>query len=124
MAIITRTFKKFIKKAKENFKKGSTNKTRSSDRDQPSGCFCCGKHDHVVKNCPKQKEEPGSEQFRNHRKKPQLRGSAKQFTKAMVAAWGETSEEEDSSQDEAIRKSKADLESDKSTSQFLSLIHI
>ena len=33
MAIITRTFKKFVKKAKQNFKKGSTNKTRSSDRD-------------------------------------------------------------------------------------------
>ena len=42
MAIITRTFKKFVKKAKENFKKGSTSKTRSSDRDQPSGCFRCG----------------------------------------------------------------------------------
>jgi len=33
MAIITRTFKKFVKKAKENFKKGSTSKTRSNDCD-------------------------------------------------------------------------------------------
>ena len=44
-AIITWTFKKFVKKAKENFKKGSTCKTRSSDRDQPWGYFKCGKHD-------------------------------------------------------------------------------
>jgi len=42
MAIITRTFNKFVKKAKENFKKGSTGKTRSSDHDQPSGYFRCG----------------------------------------------------------------------------------
>ena len=61
MAIITRTFKKFVKKAKENFKKGSTSKTRCIDHDQPSGCFRCGKHDHVVKNCPMQNEEQGSE---------------------------------------------------------------
>ena len=63
MAVITRTFKKFIKKAKESFKKGSTSKTRSSDRDKPSGCFRCRKHDHVVKNCPMQKEEQGLEPF-------------------------------------------------------------
>jgi len=97
MAVITRTFKKFVKKAKENFKKGSTSNMRSSNRDQPSGCFGCGKHDHVVKNCPMQKEEQGSEQFRNCRKKPQLSSSAERFTKAIVATWGETSEEEDSS---------------------------
>ena len=122
MAIITRMFKKFVKNAKENFKKGSPSKTRSSDCDKPSGCFRCGKHDHVLKNCPMQKEEQGLEQFRNRRKKPQLSGSAK---RAMVAAWGETSEEEDSSQDEAEAlvlmarsESEADSESDETMSQF------
>ena len=55
MAVITRTFKKFVKKATENFKKGSTSKTRSSDRDQTSGCFRCGKLDHIVEYCPMQK---------------------------------------------------------------------
>jgi len=63
MAMITRKFKKFFKKAGGNFKKGSTSKPKSSDHDQFSGCFRCGKHDHVMKNCPIQKEEQGSEQF-------------------------------------------------------------
>ena len=101
ISIITRTFKKFVKKPKENFKKGITSKTRSSDRDQTSGCFRCGKLDHIVKYCPMQKEEQASEQFRNQGKKPQLSGSAKRYTKAMAAAWGETLEGEDSSQTKA-----------------------
>jgi len=66
-----------------------------------------------------------SEQFRNRGKKPQLSGCASQFTKAMVAAWGESSEEEDSSQDEAevlaiMAKSDSDTdsESDETMSQI------
>jgi len=63
MAMITQKFKKFFKKERENFKKKSTSKPRSSDRDQFTCCFKCGKHDHIVENCPLRKEENGSEQF-------------------------------------------------------------
>jgi len=74
MAMITRKFKKFFKKARENSKKKSTNKPRSSDRDRFTGCFKCGKQDHIVKNCPMLKEEQGPEQFQNHGRKPVLQG--------------------------------------------------
>jgi len=77
----------------------------------------------TLQNIAHEKEEQASEQFQNGGKKPQLSSSAKWFTKAMVAAWGETSEEEDSSQDEAATlvlmarsESKVDLESDESMS--------
>ena len=73
-----------------------------------------------------QKKEHGTEQFRNRRKKPQLSSSTERFTKAMMAAWGETSEEEDSSQDEAEAlvlmarsESEADSKSDETMSQFM-----
>jgi len=57
MAMITQKLKKFFKKARGNLKKGSTSKLRSNDCDQFSGCFKCGKHDHIVKNYPMQKEK-------------------------------------------------------------------
>jgi len=60
MAMVARNVRKLLKKTGRHFKKGSTNKASSSDHDQVSGCFKCGKHDHVVKNCPLQKEEQGS----------------------------------------------------------------
>jgi len=57
IAIVTRKFKKLFKKAGGNINKGSTGKPQNSDHDQLSGCFRCGKPDHIVKNCPMQKEE-------------------------------------------------------------------
>jgi len=57
MAMITRKFKKFFKKARENSKKKSIRKPRSSDRDQFTGCFKCGKYDHIIRNCPLLREE-------------------------------------------------------------------
>ena len=117
MAMITRKFKKIFKKAEGNFKKGSTSKPRGSDRDRFSCCFRCGKHDHIMKNCPMQKEEQGSEQFRNRGKRLQQSSSARHFTKAMMASWGKTSEEEEGSQEEgaavapmARSKSESDFE--------------
>jgi len=50
MAMITPKFKKFFKKAKENTKKKNFNKSKNNDREQFSGCFKCGKLDHIVKN--------------------------------------------------------------------------
>jgi len=57
MAMITRKFKKFFKKTKENSKKKTFSKPKNTDREQFSWCFKCGKHDHIVKNCPLLKEE-------------------------------------------------------------------
>ena len=71
IGIVTRKFKKFFKKAEGNIKKGSTKKPGNSDHDQFSECFKCGKPDHIVKNYPIEKEEQGSEQFRNHGKRLQ-----------------------------------------------------
>jgi len=69
MAMITRRFKKFFKKARENSKKKNISNPRSSDREQFTGCLKCGKHDHIVKNCPLLKEEQETEQFRNQGRK-------------------------------------------------------
>ena len=57
MAMITRKFKKFFKKAREKFQEEKYQQVRSSDRDQFTGCFKCGKHDHIMKNYPLLKEE-------------------------------------------------------------------
>ena len=56
IVVITGKFKKFFKKAKEISKKKNFSKVRNSDREQFTGCFKCGKHDHIVKNCPLLKE--------------------------------------------------------------------
>ena len=52
MVMITQRFKKLFKKAKENSKKMNNSKPRSNDREQFTGCFKCGKCDHIVKNYP------------------------------------------------------------------------
>ena len=57
MAMITRKFKKFFKKTKENAMRKNFSKLKNTDREQFSGCFKCGKLDHIVKNCPLLKEE-------------------------------------------------------------------
>ena len=57
MAMITWKFKKFFKKAKQNSKKKNFSKPRSNECEQFSDCLNCGKHDHIVKNCPLLKEE-------------------------------------------------------------------
>jgi len=44
MAMFTRKFKKFFKKAKENSKKKTFSKARNSDREQFTGCFKCLPH--------------------------------------------------------------------------------
>ena len=63
MTMITWKFKKFFKKAKENSKRKNLNKSKNSDREQFTGCFQSGKHDHIVKNYPLLKEEQEQEQF-------------------------------------------------------------
>ena len=78
-----------------------------------------------MKNCNLLKEEQGSEQVRTRGKKTQLTSAEKRFTKAMMAAWGDTLEEEEDSQDreEAValmtrRESDLDFDSIESLSQL------
>ena len=49
MAMITSKFKKFFKMAKENTRKKNSSKFKNTDREQFSGCFKCGKLDHILK---------------------------------------------------------------------------
>jgi len=69
MAMITHKFKKFFKRAKENTRKKNSSKFKNTYREQFSGCFKCGKFDHIVKNCPLLKEEHEPEQFRKQGRK-------------------------------------------------------
>ena len=117
MDMLARKFKKFFKKAESKYKNSNTSKAKNSNRDQFSGCFQCGRQDHVVKNCPLLEEKQRSEQVRTRGKKAQLTNAEKQFTKAIMVAWGDTSEEEEDSQDgeEAValmarRESDLDLD--------------
>ena len=100
IAMVAHRVTKLLKKDGWQLKKGSSSKARNSDHDKVSDCFKCGKHDHVVKNYPLQNEEQGSKQFRNYAKRLQQNFSTKHFTKAMMASWGETSEDEEDSQEE------------------------
>ena len=69
MVMITRKFKKFFKKAKEDTTKKNFSKFKNSDREQFWGCFKCGKLDHIVKNCPLLNEEQEAEQPRKEGRK-------------------------------------------------------
>jgi len=59
IAMVAHRVTNLLKKVGWQLKKGSSSKVRNSDCDKPSECFRCGKHDHVVKNCPLQNEDRG-----------------------------------------------------------------
>jgi len=61
MAMVARRVIKLLKKVRWQLMKGSTSKSRNSDRHKVSGCFKCGKHDQVIKNYPLQNDEHGTE---------------------------------------------------------------
>ena len=67
IAVVTRKFKKYFKKAKGNINR----KPWNSDHDQFFRMLQMWKIPAHVKNYAIQKEEQGSEQFRNHCKSPQ-----------------------------------------------------
>jgi len=52
MVMITRKFKKFFKKKKEGTRKKHPSRIKNTDREQFTGCFKCGKMDHIVKTAP------------------------------------------------------------------------
>jgi len=59
IAMVSRRITTLLKKARWQLKKGSSSKARNSDRDKALGCFKCGKHDHIVKNCPLKMKNKG-----------------------------------------------------------------
>ena len=56
MAMLARKFKKFFKKTKAGARQKQPSKSKNTDRDQFTGCFKCGKMDHIIKNCPQLKD--------------------------------------------------------------------
>jgi len=83
IAMITRKFKNFFKKAKENLKRKNFSKLKNSDREQFSGCFKCGKLNHIVKNYPLLKEEQEAEQFRRQGRKQTENSSGRRFLRTI-----------------------------------------
>jgi len=115
MAMITRKFKKFFKKAKENSKRKNFSKLKNSDREQFSGCFKYGKLDHIVKNCPLLKEKQEAEQSRKQGHKQAGNSSARHFSRAMRTAWGDSTEEDEGTEEEDVAvalMAKSDSDSD------------
>jgi len=86
MARITRKFKKFFKKTKENARRKNFNKLKNTDREQFSGCFKCGKLNHIVKSYPLLKDEQDQEHPRKQGGKQAGNSSRRRFSKAMLIA--------------------------------------
>jgi len=129
-------FTRKIKKAKENSKKKNSGKPKNSDQEQPigcfereqrqnqsrnsngeqfSGCFKCGKLDHIVKHCPQRKKEQEAEPPTKQGRKQAKNCSGRLFSKAILAAWGDSTEEEKETEEEDVAialMARSDSESD------------
>ncbi|XP_070010348.1 uncharacterized protein [Nicotiana sylvestris] len=94
-------FKKYLMRGKGSSRGATFNKPRALERQTNEDCYKCGKTDHMIKNCPQWEIEWKKERVeRRNGKKEQVQPKRnKGSTKAMVAAWGETSDED--SEDEA-----------------------
>ena len=72
MAMLTRKFKKFFKNTKARTRQKHPSRSKNTEQDQFTGCFKCGKMDHIVKNRPQlkedQEEEPPKRQLEERRK--------------------------------------------------------
>jgi len=80
--------KKFFKKTIDGTRRKHPSKFKNTDREQFTGCFKCGKMDHIVKNCPPLKEDQEAEPPKKQFRKQGGNSSGKRFTRAMLAAWG------------------------------------
>jgi len=100
MAMLTWKFKKFFKKTKAGTRQKQPSRTKNTDRHQFTGCFKCGKMDHIIKNCPQLKEEQESETPKRQFRKQGGNSSGKRFTRAMLAAWGDSTDEEEGFKEE------------------------
>jgi len=111
MAMMTHKFKNFFKKTKESARKKYPSKFKKTDREQFTGCFKCAKLDHIVKNYPQLKQEQEAKSF----KKQAGNSSGRRFTRAMLAARGDSTEEEEGSKEEEaavalMARSESDLD--------------
>ncbi|XP_070020948.1 uncharacterized protein [Nicotiana sylvestris] len=101
MAMFIKDFKKYLMRGKGSSRGTTFNKPRPPEKQTNEGCYKCGKIDQMIKNCPQWEIEwkkKRTEQ-RNMKKEQVQPKRNKGSTKAMVAAWGETSDED--SEDEA-----------------------
>ena len=122
MALMSRKFKKFFKKVKENNKRKDFSKSRNTPKEQLTGCFKCGKPDHLVKNCPLLREDQMPEHPRKQGRKHPVNNLGKRFSKAMLAAWGDSSEDEGESEaEEEVVALMAQSDSDSSDESTISL---
>ncbi|XP_070015801.1 uncharacterized protein [Nicotiana sylvestris] len=96
ITMITKKFKKYLMIGKGPSRSGSYNKQRVPEKQTNEGCYKCGKTDHHIKNCPQWEIEWKKERSeRRSRKKGHVQPKGnKGSTKAMVATWGDTSDEE------------------------------
>ena len=122
MTVLTRKFKKFFKKTKAGTRQKQPDKSKTTDRDQFAGCFKCGKMDHIIKNCPLLKEEQGSEPPKRQFKKQGGNSFGKRFTRAMLTAWRDSTDEEEGSKEEeeaVALMAKSETDSDEESSDSL-----
>ncbi|XP_021748102.1 coiled-coil domain-containing protein 186-like [Chenopodium quinoa] len=87
--------KRFGDKKKRNFKKNQYSK-------ETGGCHKCGNTNHFIKECPLWESEKGKGKMKEHGKSNTPNFSKSDYRKAMIAAWGDTSseDEEESTEEE------------------------
>ncbi|XP_070020196.1 uncharacterized protein [Nicotiana sylvestris] len=95
-AMITRDFKKYLMREKCSSRGATYNKPRVPKNQTNEGYYKCGKTDHIIKNYPQWEIEWKKERAkRKNKKKEQVHPKKnKGSTKAMVASWGESSNED------------------------------
>ncbi|XP_070036121.1 uncharacterized protein [Nicotiana tomentosiformis] len=126
MAMITKDFKKYLRRGKGSSRSGSYSKEKAPEKQTDDGCHKCGKPDHHIKNYPlweiEWKKEKAERRNRKNEQVQPKKSNNKGSTKAMVAAWGESSNESSDGDDEDERALMAIGESDEETE--VSVFHL
>lgn len=122
--MITKDFKKYLMRGNGSSRSGVYNKPRIPEKQTNEGCYKCGKTDHHIKNCLQWEIEWKKERAeQRNRKKEQVHPKKnKGSTKAMVAAWGESSDEDSDDEDEDEQALMENGESDEESE--VSIIHL
>ncbi|XP_070039137.1 uncharacterized protein [Nicotiana tomentosiformis] len=114
VAMITKDFKKYLRRGKGPSRSGSYSKSKVLEKQINDGCYKCGKTDYHIKNCSQWKIERKKEKTeRRNMKKEQVqpkKSNNKRSTKAMVAAWGESSDNDDGEEQALMAIGESDEE--------------
>ncbi|XP_070032842.1 uncharacterized protein [Nicotiana tomentosiformis] len=106
VSMITKDFKKYLRRGTGPSRSGSYSKSKVSERQTNGGCYKCGKTDHHIKNCPQWEIEWKKERAeQRNRKKEQVqpkKSNNKGPTKAMVTACRESSDDDDDGDEKAL----------------------